>query len=425
MQHGYDIRQLSDELVDLQKPIRILNSISWSDEVKARFFASGAVQQPDVDHAYYGRERQLGFDTTEVDAALVALDGRIHTKLGQHACGQLLRGRVAEYRSVLRLLAARGTPDFGAVSGELYGRASDQVHSGGPTLAELGGIMTEALANIAEGEWEPVEAEQFDAAQAVRMLSQQLSSMFGSADEIQVKIDDGIVADAAAGSDYIKLREDARFTRRDLRVLEVHEGWVHVATSLNGRRQPYCTFLGKGVPSTTVTQEGLAVFTEITTLSSTPDRLRRVTRRMEAIAMAEDGATFLDVYRWFNDKGLDADDAWASAVRVFRGSTPEGLPFTKDLVYSRGFIEVYNLIRLAVRRGLLDRVRLLFVGKLSIRELHLLAQLSDDGLVADPHYLPPHIDDLGALASWMAYSNILNEVDLDVVKLHLEDALAP
>lgn len=418
------LRQLSDELVDLQKPIRILNSISWSDDVRDRFFAAGEGAQPEVDQAYYATERKLAFDADELDGALASLADRVSNQLGDRAGGRLLTGRIGEYRSVLRLLTARGTRRFGQISGELYGRATDPVHIGGPTLTDLGSIMTEALANIAEGEWEPPESETVDAAEGVRILSERLSSMFGPENEVRVKVDDGIVADAAAGSDYIKLRADAGFTVRDLRVLEVHEGWVHVGTSLNGRRQPLCTFLGKGVPSTTVTQEGLAIFTEITTMSSTPDRLRRVTRRMEAIAMAEDGATFLDVYRWFGDQGLNRDMAWTSSVRVFRGSVPEGPPFTKDLVYSRGFLEVYNLIRLAVRRGLLNRIQMLFVGKLSIRELPLVADLADQGLIQPPDFLPPHIADLGALASWMAYSNILNEVDLDVVTLHLDEALS-
>jgi hypothetical protein len=111
----------------------------------------------------------------------------------------------------------------------------------------------------------------------VEVLRERLASVCG--DELRVVLDDGIVADAAAGGDCIKLRADAMFSTRDLRVLEVHEGWVHVATTLNGRHQPWCTFLGKGTPSTTSTQEGLALVTEITTMSSRPDPLRKVTRR--------------------------------------------------------------------------------------------------------------------------------------------------
>ena len=181
-------------------------------------------------------------------------------------------------------------------------------------------------------------------------------------------------------------------------------------------RDSACTFLAKGTPPTTITQEGRAVFTEITTLSSTPTRLRTISRRIQAIGMAQEGATFLDVYRWMLGEGLDADDAWASSVRVYRGSTPTLGPFTKDLVYSRGFLEVYNVIRAAVGNGKLDLLPLLFVGKISVRELGLLEELQDQGLLDDPPILPPSMSDVTALASWMAFSNLLNRVDAEAIE---------
>ncbi len=96
-------------------------------------------------------------------------------------------------------------------------------------------MLDHALANISNSRWEPPEDRCFTAAEGVQILSDRLTPLCGL-NEITVKLDDGIVADAAAGSDYIKLREDAIFSERSLRVLEVHEGWVHVATSINGRR---------------------------------------------------------------------------------------------------------------------------------------------------------------------------------------------
>ena len=415
------VRAFSDELVALQQPIRILDAIAWGDEVAAGFFAAGCGRQPDVDAEYYRARRPLRFEPHEVRSGLADLRGRITRGLGGSPVGGLLVGRADEYLRVIDLLEARGTPAFGAIASELYGGVDDELHPGGPTLAELGALMDDALTRIDLGAWQPPEDHSYTAEAGVEILGERLGAVCG--DGLRVMIDDGIVADAAAGGDYIKLRADAMFSARDLRVLEVHEGWVHVATTLNGRHQPWCTFLGKGTPSTTSTQEGLAVFTEITTMSSTPDRLRKVTRRVVAIKMADEGGTFLDVYRWFVDEGLPPSDAWASAVRVFRGSTPEGGPFTKDLVYTRGFLEVYDFMRLAVRRGLLDRLPLLFAGKLAVREVGVLAQLVEEGLLELPPRLPPHVADVSALASWMAYSNLLNRIDLQEMESHLGSAL--
>ncbi len=415
------VRAFSDELVALQQPIRILDSVAWGDDVAADFFAAGCRRQPTVDADYYVTRRPLSFEPDEVRAGFKDLRARISRRLGSAPIASLLVGRIDEYLRVIDLLQARGTPAFSTIASELYGSVDDELHPGGPTLANLGLLMDDALTSIDLGAWEPPEDHSYTADAGVVILGERLAPVCG--DELRVIIDDGIIADAAAGGDYIKLRADAMFSARDLRVLEVHEGWVHVATTLNGRHQPWCTFLGKGTPSTTSTQEGLAVFTEITTMSSTPDRLRKVTRRILAIKMAAEGGTFLDVYRWFLDEGMSTADAWASSVRVFRGSTPEDGPFTKDLVYTRGFLEVYDFMRLAVRRGLLDRLPLLFAGKLAVRELGVLARLVEEGLLEPPPRLPPHVADISALASWMAYSNLLNRIDLDQMETHLSAAL--
>src|SRR5207248_8503041 len=136
-------------------------------------------------------------------------------------------------------------------------------------------------------------------------LSARLVAYFQGAEAVRVQLSDGIVADAAAGSDYIKIRGDARFTPREVRLLEVHEGWVHLGTTLNGQQQPVCTFLSKGPPSSTMTQQVLAVLTEILAFASHPGRVRRLTNRIEAVALAEAGANFLEVYRYFLEEGYD------------------------------------------------------------------------------------------------------------------------
>jgi uncharacterized protein (TIGR02421 family) len=232
-----------------------------------------------------------------------------------------------------------------------------------------------------------------------------------------VQLSDGIVADSAAGSDYIKIRGHRRFTPREVRLLEVHEGWVHLGTTLNGQNQPVCTFLSKGPPSSTITQEGLAVLTEILTFASHPGRLRRLTNRIEGVAMAEAGANFLEVYRYFLGEGYDPRESYQQATRLFRGSLPEGCgPFTKDLCYSKGFVLVYNFIRLAVSKGMARRVPLLFCGKTTLADVKTLAQLVDEGLVVPPRFLPPQFADLHALSAWMCYANFLNHLSVKRVE---------
>ncbi|HXG13472.1 MAG TPA: flavohemoglobin expression-modulating QEGLA motif protein [Gemmataceae bacterium] len=407
------VRALSDRLVEAQRPIRILDAIKWDDDIERAFFAKGCRELPPVTREYY-LSRPLPFDPQQKLHEFHQIERDIRRQLGEfNAPGQIMARMCQEYREVVHLLMHRGTPLFAEISERLYGSASDSFHAGDPNLADLGHMMSDILDNLSHetifGNHEPT----VDARQAVEVLSSRLREYFQDPAAVRVQLSDGIVADAAAGSDYIKIRGDARFTARQLRLLEVHEGWVHLGTTLNGQLQPVCTFLGKGPPSATITQEGLAVLTEVVAFASHPGRVRRLTNRIEGVAMAEAGANFLEVYRYFLDEGYDSRESYQHSMRIFRGSLPEGCgPFTKDLCYSKGFVMVYNFIRQAVSRGMVRRVPLLFCGKTTLADIKTLAQLVDEGLVVLPRYLPPQFADLHALTAWLCYANFLNRLSL-------------
>lgn len=409
------IRTLSDRLVEAQTPIRVLDAIKWDDSVRQGFLKAKGKQMPAVDRAYY-ENRPLAFDATAKKLEFQNIERDITRQLGQfNPVGQIMRRMCKEYRMVIRMLEARGTADFGLISQELYGAASDAFHAGDPTLADLGLMLSGYLNNIASrGDLED-EAKNLTAKDAVVLLQTRLAGVFGD-DTIRVFESDGIVADAAAGADYIKVRADAMFNERDVRALEVHEGLVHVGTTLNGLSQPICTFLAKGPPSSTVTQEGLAILMEVIAFASYPTRLRKLTNRTRAIHMAEEGADFLQVYGFYQEQGYGMAESYGNASRVFRGSTPTGLPFTKDLSYLKGFILIYNYIQLAVRKGKLEQIPLLFCGKTTLEDMRTLRQLVDEGLVAPPKYLPPQFRDLNALSAWMCFSNFLNHLSLDRIE---------
>lgn len=407
------IRELSDQIVEAQRPIRILDAVKWDAEIQRQFFASGCKEQPQVDRAYY-ENRPLSFDPVAKRLEFHELERQVSRQLGQFSpVGVILRRICHEYRIVVRMLESRGLPEFSSYSQQLYGSASDVFHAGDPTLADLGMMMSEALGKIDQRAILPTQEKTITGEQAVEILQERLNQAFPDPDRpIRVMLSDGIVSDAAAGTDYLKVRKEARFNMQDLRLLEVHEGWVHVGTTLNGMSQPVCTFLSKGPPSATITQEGLAIVMEIFAFASHPARLRRVTNRIHGVSMAEDGATFRDVFQFFKSQGNSDDESFGNSMRVFRGSTPDGGPFTKDISYSKGFILIYNYIRLAVRKGLLNRIPLLFCGKTTLEDMRTLSHLAEEGVLAPPRFLPPQFSDLNALTAWMCYSNFLNRLDL-------------
>jgi uncharacterized protein (TIGR02421 family) len=404
-----EVKTLSDRIVKAQQPIRILDAIKWEDSIKQAFFANRCKKLPEITPEYY-QGRLLGFDPEDKKQEFYQIERDLVRKLGQlNPLSVIMRRICREYQDVVTMLEFRGKVNFANISQELYGSSQDVFHVGDPTIAGLGSMMEETLAQLLKLDFLMEEPKTITATDAVTILNEKIEAALPG-NGLRAMLSDGIVADAAAGTDYIKLRADALFNARDLRVLEVHEIWVHLGTTLNGLAQPYCTFLGKGPPSATVTQEGLAVLMEILTFSSTPNRLMRLIHRVRAITLAEEGANFIDIFNFFLEKGLDKEESYLISSRVFRGSTPEGLPFTKDLTYIKGFVLTYNYMRLAVNKGKPDRIPLLFCGKTMIEDMKVLADLVAEGTVIAPRFLPPQFTDLMGLSAWLSFSRFMTSM---------------
>ncbi len=406
------VRELSDRVVHAQSEVRVLAAVGWGDDVRERFFAEDARRQPAVDAEYYAA-RPLPFDPEELVGTFRSIEADAVGTLGPLSpAGSHIRFMCEQYRLVVELLVARGTPAFGNLSALLYGAPGDVLYAGGPSVADLATTLREALEAIAGAIVGVDDPDTIPGDEAARLLQERFDRSMGPG-MVDVRLDDGIVADAAAGSTYVKVRADAMFSERDLRLLEAHEGWVHIGTSINGLAQPWCTFLGKAAPRTTVTQEGLAVLCEVLTLRSFPNRLAKLLRRVEGIAMAADGATFLDLYRFYVADGTDPGEAYTSAARIFRGSTPDGGPFNKDLGYVKGFLLTSAYVRAALRLGQFHRIPLLFCGKVDLADMATLHHLEDEGLVEAPTFVPPPFDDLQALSSTLAMLRVATGLDLD------------
>lgn len=405
-------RALSDRLIALQAPIRILDAVNWDKSVRESFFAQKAQHNPAIDKDYY-QSRPLGFDPAELRKAFSDLQRDIVRQLGQLSpMTQLMTKMCREYKDVIRMLEARGTPEFHDLSVELFGHPHDVFHAGEPSLSRLADMLQQPLTNLLTANLLPEEPRNLTAAESVTRLQQQVNSSMPGVG-VRIMLSDGIVSDAAAGSDCIKLNQDVLFSQRELDILEAHEGWIHVGTTQNGLAQPVLNCLSKGTPSATITQEGLAVLTEIITLKSTPQRLAKLVHRILAITQAIDGAEFVDVYRHCLGLGMSQDTSFTLAQRVFRGSTPTNGPFTKDLAYVKGFVLTYNLIRVAIQLGRIDRLPLLMVGKLAIDDFRLISELYDQGIIVGPQFVPPHFQDLRGLATWLSFGRFIGNLSFD------------
>lgn len=406
---------LSERIVKAQSPIRVLDALKWGPEIQVDFFKNNCKKLPAIDAEYYNKN-PLPYDPEKKKEEFYAIERDIRRQLGQYSgLGKIMQRMCREYRELIRMLQARGKLEFSEISQELYGGSMDAFYAGAPTLRDLAQTVNESLRNIKPEDITNVNDEKkYTAEEAVVILNERLQKYFGDKKEtVRVKISDGILADSAAGAESIKIRKGLMLSERDIHAFEVHEGWVHLGTTLNGLSQPICTFLSKGAPSSTQTQEGLATLMEIFTFASYPARVKRVNDRILAISMAEQGANFIDVYHFYLNQGISKDDAYFNAVRVFRGSAPNLGPFTKDLSYTKGYVLIHNYIRLAVQRGLISHIPLLFLGKTTLEDVHILSDGISQGLVKPPAHLPPQFRDLAALSAWNTYSIFLYQLDLD------------
>jgi hypothetical protein len=108
---------------------------------------------------------------------------------------------------------------------------------------------------------------------------------------------------------------------------------------------------------------------------------------------------------------LDDEESYIHSSRVFRGSSSDGMPFTKDLTYIKGFVLTYNFMRLAVSKGKPDRIPLLFCGKTMIEDMKVLVDLVEEGTVIAPLFLPPQFKDLMGLSSWLSFSRFMTSLN--------------
>lgn len=411
------LREVSAEILDAQRPIRVLRALSWDGSVERAFFASGAVELP---RPLYKIPRG------EVTASLERFRELKTRVMGDNGIERFLRETCESFATAARMLLAVGTKDFYFHSAELYGRPESLSADRKTTNLDLARHFAQVVdglvghAHLSSSLDEQVLSAEEVAPELERRFAQSFPDR-----AIRVEIVDDIASKAAARIDVVQVKRGARFSRRDLLQLEHHEGHVHMATALNGRAQPLVPFVGYPSPRTTGTQEGLAVLTEFLTQSTGVERLRRLADRAIAIKMAEDGASFVDLYRFLRTGGYDEVSAYDSARRVCRGGLVEGgAPFTKDICYLDGLLRVTNFLRVALVKGHIDYVRLFFAGKIDVTDVPLFGRLREEGLVIDPRYVPAWARDLSYLTAFMSFTAFLGEIDLSEDRRRYDDLIA-
>lgn len=396
---------LDARMVKAVRGIRVLTLVSWQAAVQRGFldgYARGSARLPRVDYP----KHDFGDARRELQAVAAAADPA-------HPLGAYLIESAQQWDLAARLLESLGTTEAGALSVALYGHPEDPLPGGGTTTRDAARHFIGIAGELDRELLAPQEQVSISAVSLRLQLQSALDAFFGSR-VIAVELDPDMIAKAAAGAYRIRLRDGAAFSDYDRDQLLHHEALVHSLTALNGREQATLPSLALSSPRVTATQEGLAVFAEQITGSIDIERMKRVSLRTEAIAMALAGADFLQVFDYFRAAGQDPAESFSSAQRVFRGvPVTGGAAFAKDTVYLRGLVEVHTFFRHALREGRLRQCRRLFAGKMTLEDVRRFEPLFDAGVLAPPRWLPDWVARANGLAGLLAFSLFANRIRLD------------
>ncbi len=397
------------DLARVAPKVRVLSALTWPARIEGEFLAAWRAGRPELPRVEMPR--------VTLREQRDALEGLMERCDRGHPLHDLLWKTARSYLDAAQMLEAAGTPDFTRHSIALYGRPDDSYRTQSVTGLDAAEFFLRTTDDLLGGHAIPSTVPDIPAEDFAARLQRAVDEFFTD-DPVEVLVDPELASKAIAGSKRVRIRAGALFTELDLAQLLNHEAFIHSLTMINGKRQPHLRCLGLGAPRTTRTQEGLAVFAELATLSIDIQRLRRIALRVRAIHHALEGADFVDVFRVFLDAGQSEEESYQSAQRVFRGGDARGrVAFTKDCVYLKGLLEVHTILRVAIRDDRPELVRNLFAGRMTIGDAVELAPWFESGLLAGPRYVPPWARDLRCIAASLAYSAFMTNVDLSAVKL--------
>ena len=352
-----DLRRIDAQLADIDRKIQLLRYIRPENIEEERAHAERDIAHNPV-FAYAG----LLFHPAELRDRLQYLES------DDSPLGVLLEKKRQEILLKITLLEARGNnAEFTRVSHELFG-------------APENGMLKEARAMLHA--WKKTSDTEASAellsAESMQALFEETLRSYGLRDWT-VRLKSGAIADVTIGKKSLIIRSGAHCTRERITSLIAHEIETHVLTAENGARQPYELF-ERGMAGYLETQEGLAVYNQNAVLS--PHHEKRLWPAMNFLAVHEgETHSFVELRAFIRKLGFDDDRALRTCFKVKRGmgDTKQHGAFTKEIVYFCG----NKLVTAYVESG--GDIKALYRGKVSLRDLPLLAKVKD---LIDPVYLP-------------------------------------
>lgn len=408
------LSRVSRALAEQKRRGRLLDDIAWPRSTEEAFFAAGAGALPEVSYSIdrdglHSRVRELTDLHDSID--------------GDEPVAHWLRRVVTSHIASDKMLLDAGTPGLYQRAKELYGGARTPFYEGSTTNLDLAEHMLDRLRVHGFDEAEEREQRPLSGDDLGESLRSRIDRMSPSM-EVEVAMDPSCTAKVLAGMRRVRVRPDAEFSRTEAEGLFFHEVETHALTAQNGTLQEHAPFLASGGPRTTRTQEGLAVFSELYNRVLTIARVERLALRVKLVDMAEQGASFLDLYRFLVERGASPREAYLDAQRICRGGVVEGgAPFTKDACYLAGLMHVVAFLNVFVRAGFRDETELLVAGRIDLDDITALVKLRGLGLISRPKHRPRWLRRWDTLLPYFAFSSFLQWIDLSALETHCREVI--
>ncbi len=289
-----------DAMLDLYHYLQPVNAA----EEREQFMA--AVEDG---RTYTPSYRYRDFDQDEeVAGALAELEDSAETVLEERL--------VAGLRSRHRMIAAIGTGELTAMSGEHYGSPSTD------------------LVAAARDQFTPPDDTGTESIQS-EVVTEAFNALFDRLGvDYAASMGDNEIIRNSPHESRILVPQDKSYTVDGAKRLLVHES-THAVRAVNGRATG-TTALMYGTAGYEAAEEGLATFNEAA-MDVLHVSLPKITARVLAVDRIGDG--FHDLYQAMRDLGLDGRAAYIRTYRVKRGIPDTAQPggFVKDHIYFQGY----------------------------------------------------------------------------------------
>jgi len=206
-------------------------------------------------------------------------------------------------------------------------------------------------------------------------------ALIGTNFDIELKTNMSAKASVNLTNKKLYLNSNSTFNQNDAKRFIVHEIETHIYRYLNGVNQPIQTLsIGAG-ESYLKTEEGLAIFNEEQTKTTSIEQEKIIAGRLYAVryALTHD---FFDTFDEMKNY-FDEENAYIITQRVKRGIPfGEKGSFTKDYCYYSGLLSIKDYFNSG------KSLNELYYGKISTDEIKIVKKIKG---IQEPKYLPKYL----------------------------------